>query len=197
MARSVWSLLDEEDVQPLMADEATDPKLWLMSLSNTLPQRKFVQVLVTLWAIWWARRKAIHEEEFQSPLSTFLFIQKYISEIEWEKKDPARLGVNRNRDAKWLPPDAGFYKINVDGVVAKSCVKGALGAICRDERGRFLGKSAVVYACLTDPTMLEAYVCKEALELTQDLNKHKLMIASDCLNVVNDIKLSITKATTA
>jgi ribonuclease HI len=193
MARSVWSLWDEEDVEPLMVDEATDPKLWLMSLSNTLPQRKFVQVLVTLWAIWWARRKAIHEEEFQSPLSTFLSIQNYISEIEWEKKEPAKPGASRNKDAKWLPPDVGFCKINVDGAVAKSCVRGAVGAVCRDERGRFLGASAVVYAGVTDPTMLEAYACKEALELVEDLSQHKLMIASDCLNVINDIRAKFYK----
>jgi hypothetical protein len=32
--------------------------------------------------IWFARRKGIHENEFQSPLSTHPFVQRFISEIE-------------------------------------------------------------------------------------------------------------------
>jgi hypothetical protein len=74
MARAVWALMDDDLVDLLRMDETPDPKLWLMSLCTNLSQRKFVQVLVTLWEIWWARRRAIHEDEFQNPLSTHCFI---------------------------------------------------------------------------------------------------------------------------
>jgi hypothetical protein len=39
-------------------------------------------MVVTLWAIWHARRKALHEGLFQSPLSTHSFIEKFISELD-------------------------------------------------------------------------------------------------------------------
>jgi hypothetical protein len=42
MARSVWSLKDEDDILPLFADEIDNPKLWLFTLSGIL----------SLWLLW-------------------------------------------------------------------------------------------------------------------------------------------------
>jgi hypothetical protein len=38
-----------------------------------------------MWAIWYARRETIHENIFQSPLSTHSFINKYIAELQAAK----------------------------------------------------------------------------------------------------------------
>ena len=57
MARAVWALKDDDSIMSLFGDETHDPKLWLFSLSNKLNRQKIIEVLVTLWAIWWARRK--------------------------------------------------------------------------------------------------------------------------------------------
>jgi ribonuclease HI len=65
--------------------------------------------------------------------------------------------------------------------------KGAVGEICRDNQGLFLGASAVVYYGILDPATLEAMACREALELAGDIHVDKVMIASDCLMVVNEI----------
>jgi hypothetical protein len=81
MARAVWDLMDEDLVETLQMDETSDSKLWLNSLCNSLGQKNFVQILVTLWATWWARRRAMYEEEFQSPLSTYRCITRYFSEL--------------------------------------------------------------------------------------------------------------------
>jgi hypothetical protein len=90
-----------------------------MTLCHTLSQQTFVQVLVTLWAIWWARRKAIHEEEFQSPLSTHQFIKRYISELVLEQGvQPGPHAEGRPNPGAWIAPSSGVMKLNVDGVVA-------------------------------------------------------------------------------
>lgn len=39
-----------------------------------------------------------------------------------------------------------------------------------------------------DPVELEAYACREALALAEDLNAQNILVASDCQAVVNDIK---------
>jgi hypothetical protein len=83
MAKSVWALKEDHIILPLYGDETDDPKLWLFSLSTTLSSAKFIEVLVTLWAIWWVRRKLIHEDMFQSPLSTHAFITKYLDELAY------------------------------------------------------------------------------------------------------------------
>jgi hypothetical protein len=46
--------------------------------------------------------------------------------------------------------------------------------------------SAVVLDGITNPEVLDAQVCAEALKLAEDLQVQKLYIASDCLNSVKD-----------
>jgi hypothetical protein len=133
LARAVWALMDENLVEAMQMDETTDPKLWLMSLCTTLSQRDFIQVLQTLWSIWWARRRAIHEEEFQSPLSTRLFITRYLDELKWTpQSDKTTRGIIKPASSAWIRPPAGCMKLNVDGAVAKSTAKGAVGVVCRN-----------------------------------------------------------------
>lgn len=188
MAKSVWALKDDDAVIPVYGDETTDPRLWLFNLSDTLSQEQFVEVLVTLWAIWWARRRAIHEEEFQSPLSTHLFIIKYLNDLNLMKmKEEGGVKLRRSGCLPWIPPPQGLVKLNVDGAVAKSSNIGASVAVCRDETGMFLGASAFVMQGIMDPATLEACACREALALAADLNVSQICVASDCKEVVYEI----------
>jgi hypothetical protein len=45
----------------------------LFAMMESMPCDEFAKVAVTLWRIWYARQKIIHDEEYQSPLSTHLF----------------------------------------------------------------------------------------------------------------------------
>jgi hypothetical protein len=137
--------------------------LWLFGLWNTLSGGQSVEVLVTLWASWYARGQAIHENEFLSPLSTHLFVSRYIEELQG-------------------------YDFMSDGAVAKSANKGAVAVVCGDEQGVFQGASALVFEGITDPEILEAYACREALALGEDLNLDNLHIASDCLRVIRELE---------
>jgi hypothetical protein len=47
--------------------------------------------------------------------------------------------------------------------------------------------SVIVFDGVTNPVILEAYTCREALDLADDLYLQKLAIASDCKSVVNEI----------
>jgi ribonuclease HI len=189
MARPVCALKEDDITLPLFDDETTDPKLWLFQLSNILNQASFIEVLVTLWAIWWARRKVIHEDEFQSPLSTHSFIMRYLDELKYigGKKESARGGAHAITDS-WAPPQPGIVKINVDGAVAKSQGGGAFSAVCRDDQGRFLGCSSIKINGISCPVTLEAMACTEAMSLAADLHVRKLLIASDCLSVVKELQ---------
>lgn len=53
---------------------------------------------------------------------------------------------------------------------------------------QYLGAFAVVFDGLVDPASLEAHACNEALVLASDLNVHHLLVASDCMEVVTNIK---------
>lgn len=90
---------------------------------DLLPHADFTTDLVTLWAIWHARRKALHEQTFQTPHATHHFVHSYIRELQAcrPKKGNAIPGapaaVTRQR---WSPPQQGFAKIKVDEDVARN-----------------------------------------------------------------------------
>jgi hypothetical protein len=140
-------------------------------------------------AIWTARRKAIHECIFQSPLSTHGFVNIFLAEIQSLAK-PERVSI-RNLEvrpqAKWLPPPIAIPKINIDASVSKSGEKRVAAAICRDNLGVNLGASAIVYCGITDPSILESLACREALALAVDLGLSRFLVASDCKQVVSYI----------
>jgi hypothetical protein len=105
-------------------------KRWIFSILESLPHDDFVKVLITLWAIWHARRKALHEQEFQGPFATYNFVNKYIGELgECKQKKQPTVPVRTPRArSKWIPPAPGLAKIRVDGAVPKEANEGTYKA---------------------------------------------------------------------
>jgi hypothetical protein len=121
MARSVWALSNEEMVERITMNENPDARQWLFYMIDSMPHDQFVKTAVTLWAIWTTRRKAIHEEIFQSPVSTFGFINQFLSELQSLEK-PRTLQVDSRKVSMvriWKPPPPGLAKINVDASVSR------------------------------------------------------------------------------
>jgi len=79
MAKCVW-VLQGEPVLEFLSHE--DARGWLHDTVANLRHEDLVRLTVTMWAIWYARRKAIHEEMFQSPLSTHNFIDRFLSDLK-------------------------------------------------------------------------------------------------------------------
>jgi hypothetical protein len=96
MARSVWALADEEVVEHMHATTEPSARSWLFNMMESLTSEHFTLVGVSLWAIWTARRKVIHEGEFQSPLSTHYFVKRFLEELALIPK-PSGLSVNSHQ----------------------------------------------------------------------------------------------------
>jgi hypothetical protein len=147
------------------------------------------KAVVTIWAIWFFRRKAIHESIFQRPLSTFHFIQHYLEDPEIAKLAQRKVahGETRNtaRTLIWLAHPSGYFKINVDWAVSRGESGGSAAAVCRDQNG---GASSIATPGISDPATIEAIACREALSLASDLQLNCVYIASDCLEIINVIR---------
>lgn len=150
---------------------------------KTLKHDDLILCLVTLWAIWSARRKAIHEGIFQSPLSTYAFVESMIRDLEVAsvRCTPQTSNQSRSQVPRWIAPPAGVVKINVDVAVRKQGNVGAAAAVCRSDAGQYLGASALVMLGSSDPAVLEAVACREALTLARDLHLTRIRVDSDCL----------------
>lgn len=139
-------------------------------------QHDLARVLVTMWSIWWARRRASHDNEFQSPQSPLLtmsFITRYLQDLEVVAVRAARATgapSPRKRTRKWFALEGLAVKMNVDGGLSRHGDMGAAAAICKDKEGCLLGALAVIFDGLMDPASLEAHACNEALALAQDLH---------------------------
>lgn len=190
VARCTWALVDDELAQRLVTTTESSAKQWLFTLMESLPRNQFVFLSVTLWAIWSARRKAIHEGIFQTPQATHSFIKRFIDELVMCKENqpaamPRASPAGPVRRAPRAPP-LGFAKIHVDAGVRQGR-GGSAAAVCRDREENYLGSSVLVIPGVDDPATLEVIACQEALALAEDLHLKSFVVAYDSKQVISDI----------
>jgi hypothetical protein len=65
---------------------------------------------------------------------------------------------------------------------------GVVAAVCRSGTGEYMGVSALTISDIGSFAALEALACREALALAQDLNVRSVCIATNCLEVANNIE---------
>lgn len=85
MARCVWALEKESIVKFISDIMEMEAKSWLSTAFGALSREDGKRVAVTLWAIWYTRWRAIHDHEFQSPLSTHCFVNRFMEDLVEDK----------------------------------------------------------------------------------------------------------------
>ena len=118
-------------------------------------------------------------------------IHRLIQEMEIAKGFEFK-GRNKHqpspRTQSWIPLEDCCCKLNINAAVGRAGTQGAVGAVCRNNQGDFIAASAMVIPNITDPETLEALACLEALALAEDCGIRKMLVASDCLSVIKNIK---------
>ena len=194
MAKCVWALQREEILEVISRAQHDDARGWLHEAIAVLSQEDLVRLVVTMWSIWHARRKVIHEDIFQSPLSTHSFIERFIADLELatpqvEQKGRAQTQGSATPAPRWIPPSPqGTMKVNVDAALSKNSSTVTMAAVARNEAGRFQGASVVVMQGISDPETAEVMACREGLALASDLMLRKVRIATDCENAVRNMR---------
>ena len=101
--KCVWAL-EKDEITDLIGElQEQGARAWLSHVFSELANDDLVRVVVMMWAIWYARRKAIHEAAFQSPLSTHNLISHYIADLEPTKPTPREDKQVQYQCARWIP----------------------------------------------------------------------------------------------
>ncbi|XBJ13296.1 hypothetical protein VPH35_017677 [Triticum aestivum] len=88
----------------------------------------------------------------------------------------------------WHCPPRGFVKLNVDASFDQDMLKGTMGAVLRDDKGRFIaGGNGKIDHC-ADVLMAEALALKFGLTLAQRAGCNRLIINSDNLEVIETMQ---------
>ncbi|KAF8692175.1 hypothetical protein HU200_039777 [Digitaria exilis] len=155
MARAVWALENEEITEFLGQKQETDARAWLVAIMAALPHEALTRVV----------RKAIHEEQFQSPLSTHCFVERFVVELGQIKEPVQKKRAVQVQVPKWIPPPEGLAKVNVDATLSKNSNLVVAAAVARDRAGNFMGASALVLEGNFEAEIVEAMACREGLAL--------------------------------
>ena len=172
----------------MCANRDDNTKSWLFTMSESLPDEDFTQLIVTMWAIWHARRKVIHEGIFQTPFATHSFITIYLSKLQALKKPVLRPAPQEARPNSWIPSTDGHVKINVDAATPRAGGFGAVSVVARNSEGVYQGASVVIFRNIDDPEVPESLAIREALALANDMYIQQVHVASDCKQAVEAIK---------
>ena len=107
MSSCVWALADDELVSKMSEFQDSSAKVWLFELSKLLDHTSFTKMVVTLWAMWFARRKAVYEGIFQNPQQTIGFVNTFIAELDQITMSRAKVDAPRVIQAQ---PNCGYLQ---------------------------------------------------------------------------------------
>lgn len=85
---------------------------------------------------------------------------------------------------KWIAPEPSWFKCNTDAAFNTELMNGASGAVVRDDQGRPLGGAAKWYSYCLDALSMEAFACKDGMELARTSGIQKLIVQTDCQELV-------------
>jgi hypothetical protein len=88
------------------------------------------------------------------------------------------------RSARWIPPPAGFLKINTDAVVDAIILVGASGCVVRNADGVFLRAASSWLESVPDALTAEAIACREGVKLCLGWTDRKIIPESNCMTLV-------------
>jgi hypothetical protein len=87
----------------------------------------------------WQERNAVREgERKRLPAYVASLSSNQALQVKSLNKPMQREGGLRNRNRKWLRPEAGRLKINVDGAFRDTDKNGGRGYVIRDDEGRVI-----------------------------------------------------------
>ncbi|XP_074267371.1 uncharacterized protein LOC141590703 [Silene latifolia] len=160
---------------------------WVEGMLRERGVRERREFMVTCWVLWEKRDKVVFEE---ARWETERIVRR-IRELVWEmESSEAGQGVEESLGGGgggWRQPGTGEWKVNVDAGIMEGVGVG-LGAVCRNEEGSIEWAAAFQQVEERVVDVAEAEAVLFGLREARRMGRTKIIIESDCLSVINDLK---------
>lgn len=185
-ARNCWSAADGDHITP----EIESLPSWVLDQLSTETEVRLQMLAKIMWSIWYARNRRVWEEKV-IPVTTAIWVGfKMLTEWQdaqqrYQAITPRSNVAETRKEAKWVPPDPGWYKVNVDASVYGSADSFKVGMVLRDETGAFLMGLTKCVAGEVSVMEAEAIGFYEALHWVTTMDIRNVIVEGDSLNVVH------------
>jgi ribonuclease HI len=146
-------------------------------------------ILTARWYMWWERRKLTHGDTVQNLARSVVPIATLASNYQRAAKKTTKVRVGR------IKPPENSLMLNVDASYNKDRSTGSTGAVIRDSNGHFIAADAKYFEHVLDAPMAEALAHREGLGLASQVGCNRLMVQTDCMEVVETMKQQGMSAT--
>lgn len=180
--REVWNICNLDRVRSVPGNLSLEAML-LSQDSVTL-----AGIASLLWVLWRARNNVVWRGARWNALSISFQVANTLEEWNARISDTTNKESTSTLHRTWNPPEIGWLKCNVDAALFKYENKVGFGAILRDDQAKFVAARVGCLNCVFDPGIAEAYACKETLKWIQAKGLSKVVIESDCAEVIKAIQ---------
>jgi len=161
------------------------PETWArdLLLAKVCPRREAAAIICGMWALWVARDRRHHGEQPIQMQEAVLSARDTAFDL-WQIMHKANEVPLERIVVRWKPPEVDWMKCNVDGAFNLTDCSGATGLVLRDHRGGFAGARARWHKHSLSALSMEAQAVREGTEFALDKGIRKLVVATDCLELV-------------
>lgn len=168
---------------------------WLLDKLEKAPVEESSRICTVSWGIWYWLNKKVWEDRVSTPASamdgTFSIVNEWKRARQGVVKiNQGGLGNNQSDAGKWLPPEEGMLKVNVDASMFQGSPSFTVGMVLRDSRGSFIAGRNLAFPSPDSVFEAEAIGMNEALSwiMEQQLQDRKIIMETDSLLTVQSIR---------
>jgi ribonuclease HI len=160
-------------------------KSWVFDFLSRSTDRERMVLVVGVWHLWTARNSVRNGEPSRHPHSVAEQCKAYVEMIELQLFKP---GSSSRREAvslpRWSPPPEGMAYINVDAALFPPSRRMGIGIVIRNHMGECSVACSELGMEVTVPEVAEALAVRRALSLAETEGFDKVIVASDCLSLI-------------
>ncbi|KAL4284008.1 hypothetical protein GQ457_16G028620 [Hibiscus cannabinus] len=159
-----------------------DYRSWLSRFIINSDREKRVVIVITYWALWYARNQLVHEGIKQSIHKISAFVLVHV--VELDIVVALSLSSLPSVPSRWSLPASGIIKINFDTSFLSSTKEAFSGIVARNSTGLIMAACIIPHSDVNDAFVAEEKACESAVLFAIELGFKSVQVEGDSLTVI-------------